>query len=246
MGSRSRLVSGDNIVKVFDRLRPIAFDKQPNRLFGVCVSAAMFGEFPWAIFTVSDQTTATQFSPAIATDEDVRDVAATRAGDSEAYARLVRRHQPEITNQMRRFSRDSLACEELVHDVFVEAYLSLPSYRGSSPWLHWLRKIAVRVGYRFWTRRETNRRTVQISSEDWQRLRSANPAPGNAQEAADLVAALLGQLPPSDRLILTLLYLDECSMADAAGRAGWTVTGAKLRAFRARNKLKELIERGDS
>jgi len=35
-------------------------------------------------------------------------------------------------------------------------------------------------------------------------------------------------------------------MAEAAARAGWTVTGAKLLAFRARNKLKALIERGDS
>ncbi len=198
------------------------------------------------VLAVTDQTAEAHSSSIAIQEEDARDVAATRAGDGEAYSRLVRRYQPEVAIQMRRFSRDRLVCEELVHDVFVEAYLSLHNYRGSAPWLHWLRKIAVRVGYRFWTRREMNRNVVQISDEDWQRLRGAVSAPGSAQEAADLVAALLERLPPSDRLVLTLLYLDECSMAEAAARAGWTITGAKLRAFRARNKLKHLIEQGDS
>lgn len=178
--------------------------------------------------------------------EDVRDIAATRAGDGEAYRRLVRRYQDAIAQQMRRFTRHPQVCEDLVHDVFVEAYLGLKSYRGSAPWLHWLRKVAVRVGYRFWSRREGRGEVVELSDDDWQRLQGSVSPPGAATEAAELVFALLSRLPPGDRLILTLLYLDECSMAEAASRAGWTVTGAKLRAFRARNKLRDLIERGDS
>lgn len=209
------------------------------------LASVMMREFRWMILAMADRREDTGSTLADVAKADVSDVAATRAGDGEAYARLVRRYQPEMVVQMRRFSRNPQVCEELVHDVFVEAYLSLHSYRGSAPWLHWLRKIAVRVGYRFWTRREVNRNVVQISDEDWQRLRGEVSAPGSALEAADLVAALFDRLPPADRLILTLLYLDECSLAEAATRAGWTITGAKLRAFRARNKLKALIEQGD-
>ena len=209
------------------------------------LASVMMREFRWMILAMADRREDTGSALADVATADVCDVAATRAGDGEAYARLVRRYQPEMVVQMRRFSRNPQVCEELVHDVFVEAYLSLHSYRGSAPWLHWLRKIAVRVGYRFWTRREVNRNVVQISDEDWQRLRGEVSAPGSALEAADLVAALFDRLPPADRLILTLLYLDECSLAEAATRAGWTITGAKLRAFRARNKLKALIEQGD-
>ncbi len=177
---------------------------------------------------------------------DARDIAATRAGDGEAYRRLVQRYQDQVSQQMRRFSRDVQVCEELVHDVFVEAFLSLQSYRGSAPWLHWVRKIAVRVGYRFWSRRAETSAASTFSEDDWERLHGTGASIGSAAEAAELVFALLSRLTPSDRLILTLLYLDECSMAEAAARAGWTVTGTKLRAFRARNKLKALIERGDS
>ena len=134
---------------------------------------------------------------------------------------------------------------ELVHDVFVAAYFSLTSYRGDAPWIHWLRKIAVRIGYKHWTDRKATRDAVHLSSEDWQLLRDASSEPMAASEAADLAVHLLAQLPPADRLVLTLLYLDGCSMAEAASRAGWTVIGTKLRAFRARKKLQSLIQRGD-
>lgn len=176
--------------------------------------------------------------------DDGRDIAATLSGDSEAYRRLVERYQQEIAQQMSRFSRDFAVRDELVHDVFVEAYLSLRNYRSSAPWLHWLRKIAVRVGYRHWTSRKGRDGEITLSEEDWQQLRGSSPNQAEAFEAAELVYALLTQLSPSDRLILTLLYLDGCTMAEAADRAGWTVVGAKVRAFRARNRLRKLIEEG--
>ncbi len=176
--------------------------------------------------------------------DDCRDIAATLLGDGEAYRRLVERYQHDIARQMSRFSREFAVRDELIHDVFVEAYLSLRNYKSSAPWLHWLRKIAVRVGYRYWTSRKAGDREITLSDEDWQHLRGRSPDAGEAFEAAELVYALLAQLSPSDRLILTLVYLDGCTMAEAAHRAGWTVVGAKLRAFRARNRLAKLIEEG--
>ena len=77
--------------------------------------------------------------------------AAVLRGDGDAFARIINRHQAKIADQMRRFSRDPLVIEELVHEVFVEAYTSLKSFRSYAPFVHWLRKIAVRVGYRFAT-----------------------------------------------------------------------------------------------
>ena len=53
---------------------------------------------------------------------------------------------------MRWFSRQPAVAEEMVQDVFVEAYLSLRGFRGSAPFAHWLQKIATRVGYRYWKR----------------------------------------------------------------------------------------------
>ena len=74
---------------------------------------------------------------------------------------------------MWRFTRDRVQWEELVHDVFVEAYLSLRSYRGEAPLLHWLRKIATRVGYRWWKHRNRQKVETSLELQDWDRW----PAP---------------------------------------------------------------------
>lgn len=180
----------------------------------------------------------------LSSSEDASHIAAALSGDGEAYRRLVERYQGEIAQQMRRFSRDKTVQTELTHDVFVEAYMSLQSYRGNAPWLHWLRRIAIRVGYRYWSNRQAQSRECTLSVDDWRRLQGRLPEPTEAAESADLVFALLAQLTPHDRLILTLLYLDGCTIAEAADRAGWTAIGAKVRAFRARNRLRKLIEEG--
>ncbi|MHC4628636.1 MAG: sigma factor, partial [Planctomycetota bacterium] len=56
---------------------------------------------------------------------DRKDIEACLGGDKDSYARLVRRYEAQITKLMWRFSRDPTICEELVQEVFVEAYLSL-------------------------------------------------------------------------------------------------------------------------
>ena len=76
--------------------------------------------------------------------EDARDIALSLSGDGDAYRRLVERYQAEVAAQMRRFSRDPTIRDELTHDVFVEAYTSLRSYRGTAPWLHWFGTLSQR------------------------------------------------------------------------------------------------------
>jgi RNA polymerase sigma-70 factor (ECF subfamily) len=66
--------------------------------------------------------------------------------------------------------------------------------------------------------------------------------PETASEAAQLVHLLLEKLPPRDRLVLTLLYLQGNSVEEAAQLAGWSRTMVKVQAFRARGKLKKLME----
>lgn len=140
-----------------------------------------------------------------------------------------------------RFTRDRRQCEELVQETFVEAYLSLRSYRGRSPLRHWLRKIATRVGYRFWKARARQPAPLGMSAEAWQRVAQA-PCELDAAEAAEAVHVMLARLAPRDRLVLSLLYLEQCSVAEAAGLCGWTQTMVKVQAHRAKKRLRKLLE----
>ncbi len=175
---------------------------------------------------------------------ELAELAAAQRGDGEAYRKIVERYQSLIGTQMRRFTRDMAERDALVQDVFVEAYFSLSSFRGRSPFEHWLRKVAVRVGYRFWNSRARTRATPQLSDEQWEQLRGSVAEPVTNSAAAELVQELLEMLTPPDRLVLTLIYLDGCTMAEAAERAGWTTIGTKVRASRARKKLRDLLEGG--
>ena len=174
------------------------------------------------------------------TDADARDVACAQGGDRDAFASLVARHQDTISRQMWRFTRDVREHEELVQDVFVNAYLSLEGFRGDGPFLHWLRKIAVRTGYALWRREKRRRGERQLDPELAGRLR-AEAADAEPSEAAELVHGILAQLPRRDRAVLTLLFLDECRVAETAELLGWSRGMVKVQAWRARKKMAKLF-----
>lgn len=179
-----------------------------------------------------------------ATPCDVEDIEVARQGDPDAYRRLVERHQEHVARILWRFSRDRGVHEELVQDVFVEAYLGLNTYRGTSPFEHWLARIATRVGYRYWKEKARKKTSEPFSLEEWDQIAGDDEIIErlDADQAAVLLHRLLGQLPPRDRLVLTLRYLEECDVAETARRTGWTKTMVKVQTLRARNKLKTLIE----
>jgi RNA polymerase sigma-70 factor (ECF subfamily) len=174
-------------------------------------------------------------------DCDRRDVEAALSGDGDAYGRLVGRYQQPIAAYMWRFTRDHLRWEELIQEVFVEAYFSLGTYRAEAPLLHWLRRIATRVGYRQWKEAQRRRRQTALSPELFEQLAQADPQQADVEEAAALVHALLAELSPRDRLVLTLLHLEECSVEETARLTGWSRSMVKVQAYRARKRLQRLM-----
>ena len=175
---------------------------------------------------------------------DWSDVTASVQGDDEAYGRLVQRYEKPITGLLWRFTRDPAQCEELVQQVFVEAFFSLKTYRGDAPLLHWLRKIATRTGYRFWRDRAKESQETPLPEFDiLEEIEATEEDRIDPAEAAAVLQALLSRLPPDDRLVLTLMYFEECSTQDIAERVGWTRAKVKTQALRARRKMKEIAER---
>lgn len=174
-------------------------------------------------------------------EDDREDIAASLRGDEPAYARIVARYQSTIAQQMWKYSRDPLIVEELVQEVFVECYVGLAQFRGRAPMVHWLRRIATRVGYRHWKKKARKREgEALLRQESPDRAIPADDA--SPREAAEWLHGLLTQLAPEDRLVLTLHYFEGLDMNSIAERMGWTRTLAKVRAFRARKRLRVLLE----
>ncbi|OYW24741.1 MAG: hypothetical protein B7Z55_01325 [Planctomycetales bacterium 12-60-4] len=183
-------------------------------------------------------------APAAADWDDIR---ASIAGDGAAYGRLVARHQQAIARYLWRFTRDPQVHEELVQTVFVEAYFQLGTFAGRSPLGHWLQVIATRTGYRHWKLQSQQRGrgvvSLAVAPEPAVSPAAATPdAKLESAEAAALVHACLERLPPRDRLVLTLLHLEEKTVAEIAGLTGWSQTMVKVQAYRARGKLARLLK----
>ena len=135
---------------------------------------------------------------AIHAESDWADIRATLGGDEDAYARLVTRYQALVFNQMWRFTRVPNVQEELVQEVFVEVYRSLKSFKGRSPFLHWIRRIATRVGYRYWKYKAKGKRLREAIEQQpagrWSEPEKQEPSEAVVEYDRRLVAKLLGIL----------------------------------------------------
>jgi len=172
--------------------------------------------------------------------EDRPDIDAAKNGDHDAYRRLVERYEADISRLMWRFTATYYVCDELVQEVFVEAFLSLDSYRYRAPFVYWLKTIATRVGYRLWKRQAKDRQFIDLERT----VELEAPAQGPKEEDVHRIAhQLLARLAPADRLVLTLMYLDKCSVKEIAGRMGWNQAVVKTRAYRARKKLRAIADK---
>ncbi len=174
---------------------------------------------------------------------DLQDISRCLKGDGDAYRRLIERHQKQISGMMWRFTRDREIHEELVQDVFVQGYESLGNYKAKAPFAHWLATIATRVGYAYWRKQKRDQALDAVPLEDWHHIADETVDEMSPESAGELLHQLLEKLPPRDRLVLTLRYVDEHSVEETAELTGWGESMVKVQAWRARKKLKALFDR---
>jgi RNA polymerase sigma-70 factor, ECF subfamily len=187
--------------------------------------------------TGADQQQRHKAAEAMPAAADLDDVHDSRNGDADAFKRLIQRHQAEVGRLLWRFTRHPAEHEELLQQVFIEAYLGLGGYRAKAPLAHWLARIAVRVGYRYW-KNCRRRRTENVDDQVWKQLVSRQPQ--DPRQAAEIVHQLLAMLPPRDRLVLTLRYLEQCDAVQTARRMGWSTALVRVQTHRAIGKLRKL------
>src|SRR5262250_1586729 len=174
---------------------------------------------------------------------DAACVAGVRRGDAAAAEALVRRFEPQVRRLVRAHRPRAVPEDDLVQDVFLAVFTRLDHYRERDgiPFEHWLSRLTINL-CRDALRSERRRRpTPSLSAEALQWIGSlvADPAPPTDEvlAAQAAVETLLSQLPPEDRLLLTLLYLEERSLEEVAALTGRNRTVLKVRAFRARRRL---------
>ena len=168
-------------------------------------------------------------------------------GNDSAFAELAERYRSRAFGTASRFARGRAELEDLAQDIFIRAWKGLGSYRYDAPFEHWFMTIAVRTCYDF-LRKNRKRRESEVLVDESPADRYADRSDPHSErlqqrrEAWELVSQLLEQLNDKERLIITLIDLEQKTVKEAAVLTGWSESNVKVRAHRARNKLREIYQ----
>ena len=170
--------------------------------------------------------------------------------DEDASRELARRLHPLVAKLVRSHRPRRAAEEDLCQMIFIKIFQKLPQFSGKVPLEHWVSRVAintclnqiqsekVRPEFRYADLSEEEAAVVQNLAATPDEL-----APGLSLASRDLVEHLLAALKPRERLVIDLFYLQELSVAEIQQRTGWNASLIKVRAFRARQKMREQLAR---
>ena len=193
-------------------------------------------------------------TPLSATPEPEFDVAAclarVRQRDEDAARALFRHLYPRVARLVHSHLPRRTSAEDLVQVVFMKVFANLDRFSGQVPLEHWVSRIAINtcLNQLAAEKARPELRWADLNEEQAQALETVTAGdagldPWQDVAAREIVEKLLAQLPSPARLLLTLLHLEGRSVEEIRQITGWKVPVIKVRAFRARRKLRKEFER---
>lgn len=150
-----------------------------------------------------------------ARDEERQLIAASIAGDDDAFRRLVERHYRTVLNVAFRAFGSEAAAEDCAQDVFIKVHKRLRSYRADTPFIHWLHRVAANTVTDALRRRRTDLSLESLVHEA--PAESADPADAAArQEQRMAVRQAMAGLPSRLRDAIVLQVFHELSYQEIA------------------------------
>lgn len=180
-----------------------------------------------------------------------------RKRDERAFEEILRRYSPRVFAIAGKFFRQRAQVEDAAQEAFLKAYTQLSKYEGRGSFEGWLSRIATNECInilRSAKRRPestvselTDREGIRV--ENWleNQMAGASIEQFRSSErglaAADLADRVLSGLPPDDRLVLMSIDGEHLPVKDVAEMTGWSESKVKVRAFRARRRMRQAVEK---
>jgi len=163
-------------------------------------------------------------------------------GEPAAFAPIVERYRDMAYNISLRVVRRPEDAEEVTQDAFIKAYRSLKGFKGESRFSTWLYRIVYNTSVSYLRKKG---REVLYDSSDRHMLKYAELPEDNEMKDDDLLASALkmalDKLPAAEQTMITLYYFEESSIEEIAGIMDLSVSNVKVKLFRTRKKLYEMI-----
>ena len=171
-----------------------------------------------------------------------------RAGDREAFNRLVRQYEGPLETAVRKriggYLRQKIEVEDVLQETYLKAWQSLASFedRGEDSFCFWLKGIAENL-LLYWARQYQRRDQLQLDGD----VTGTDTSPSDRlvrEERFDRLQEALTGLSPEHREVILLARVQGLSMKEIAERLGKTPEAVKPLLWRALQKLR--ISFGDT
>ena len=159
------------------------------------------------------------------------------SGDTAGYALLVDSYKDLAFTIAFRMLGNREDAEEVVQDAFVKAFNGLAGFRQQARFSTWLYRIV----YNTAISRKRLKGIPQRSLEELPAFERTEDEPGDDEDQHIMLEKALEKLPDDEKVLVTLYYLDESSIEDIHAITGLSKANVKIKLFRARKKLQELV-----
>jgi len=185
-------------------------------------------------------------------DDDSDLIRRCKKGDESAFEEIVRKYQQTVFNVVYHNIGHRGDVEDVAQKIFTKVYFSLSKFDDNRPFFPWLYRIAINQCYDELRRlrRQKVRTFTELNLEDTDRIEalvSQNEippsSPQDSKEIHALLLKLLGGLPDRQKMAIVLRDIEDVSYERMAEILNCTEQAARLKVFRARARLKQLVER---
>jgi RNA polymerase sigma-70 factor (ECF subfamily) len=191
--------------------------------------------------------TANQTAQRATTTADDELISRVRVGDQEAFATLVERYKRQVYNLAYRLLGNPNDAEDAAQETFVRAYTRLATYEPDGRFGAWLSAICSHWCIDTMRARRRRVQTVALGKvTESDRFISQVDGPEDVAlmaDSRDEVQRWLESLPPQYRTVLSLRYFQDLSYAEIADVLDEPVSTVRMRLFRARAMLQQVVAR---
>jgi len=164
-----------------------------------------------------------------------------KSGNQQAYTKLVLNHQDKTYSVCLSILKNKFEAQEAAQDTFIKVFKSIASFNEGSKLSSWIYKIAYRTSLDY-----IRKRKITADIDDLGNLLPANEESAQEnmehKELSQGLRGALEHLPADERGLIRMFYLEEFNIKELEEITGLSNSNIKVKLFRARKKLSNIIQ----
>lgn len=162
------------------------------------------------------------------------------AGDMQSFSCLIAKYEKMVYTLAFRLMGNKEEAEEVTQDSFVKVYNALGSFKFESKFSTWLYRIVYRTSLSALRQQKLFTDYDEAKPEELtQDEMDSAAALLERNDRREVISRVMRLLPPDEAMLLTLYYLEECSVEDIRQITGLTASNIKVKLFRGRKHFYE-------